>query len=244
FEPFSQADTSLERSRGGLGLGLALVKGLVELHGGEVWASSEGPGRGTELTVCLPEVSTPEAVGLPSSEPARQPHPRRSLVIEDNVDAAESLKEALELSGHAVSVAHSGSEGLARARELSPEVILCDIGLPGMDGYEVARALRADPALRSVGLVALTGYASPDDQRRAREAGFQLHLAKPPDLDVLERVVDELGGLREDDAQRHLLAGEEAGEGGRVPGRFDDEVVLVEAHAPQAGAAPVGAEYE
>jgi PAS domain S-box-containing protein len=190
FEPFVQADRTLDRSRGGLGLGLALVKSLVELHGGSVEATSRGIGTGAEFTVRLP-IPPPENPGPAAKAPAAQgPCPRRRvLVIEDNIDAAESLKEALELGDHEVSVAHNGFEGIQRARELKPDVVLCDIGLPGADGYSVARAFRSDATLRSAFLVALTGYAGPEDQQRAAEAGFQGHLAKPATLEKLERVL-------------------------------------------------------
>ncbi|MHB8875113.1 MAG: hybrid sensor histidine kinase/response regulator, partial [Myxococcaceae bacterium] len=190
FQPFFQADRTLDRSLGGLGLGLPLVKGLVELHGGDVQARSRGPGAGAEFTVRLP-------VETGATPPARRhlelvkPNPRRVLVIEDNVDAADSLKEALELSGHHVSVAYAGPEGLRAARELHPDVVLCDIGLPGMDGYDVARALRADQSLYRTSLIALTGYARPEDRQRATEAGFDGHLAKPPSLGALERLLSD-----------------------------------------------------
>jgi two-component system CheB/CheR fusion protein len=117
---------------------------------------------------------------------------RTILIIEDNRDAAASLSEALELSGHRVAVAHDGETGLAKARELRPEVVLCDIGLPQMDGYAVARAFRADDVLKSAFLVALSGYALPEDLQRAEDAGFQRHLAKPPSLEALERMLGEL----------------------------------------------------
>jgi len=188
FEPFSQADETLDRSKGGLGLGLALVKGLVELHGGEVSAYSEGLGKGSELVVKLPLAETQSAV-----EPHEPEHGgwRRVLIIEDNVDSADSLGEALGFSNHEVAVAYSGPEGLDKARTFHPDVVLCDIGLPGMDGYAVARAFRADEALKGAHLVALTGYASPEDRRRAEEAGFERHLAKPASLVQLEQVLAE-----------------------------------------------------
>ncbi|MGE5550487.1 MAG: ATP-binding protein [Bacteroidota bacterium] len=192
FQPFIQADRTLDRSRGGLGLGLALVKGLVELHGGRVSATSEGIGKGSEFVVRLPCEETPDEAEPP---PAARPGfacRRRVLIIEDNVDVAESLRELIELDEHVVAVAHSGPEGLATARQFRPEVLLCDIGLPGMDGYDVARAFRADAALRSVFLVALSGYALPEDLRRAREAGFDRHLAKPPTPAELERALMEV----------------------------------------------------
>jgi PAS domain S-box-containing protein len=187
FQPFAQATEALDRRAGGLGLGLALVKELVTLHGGEVEAASEGPGRGAVFSVRLP------AEEVASDAPASQERPitsgRRVLVIEDNLDAAESLREALAVDGHEVAVAYDGAEGVEKARSLGPEVVLCDIGLPGMDGYAVARALRADAATRDVTLVALTGYALPQDEQRAHEAGFDRHLAKPPDLDELQRIL-------------------------------------------------------
>ena len=193
FEPFTQADRTLDRAAGGLGLGLALVKGLVELHGGSGGASSEGIGKGAEFTFRLPTVQTPSV--RPRAERAPVPsRPRRVLVIEDNVDTAETLKEVLEMEHHDVEIAFSGPDGIAKARAFGPDIVLCDIGLPGMDGYEVARAFRADGQLHDIALVALTGYALAEDQRRATDAGFDRHIAKPPDLDALERVLAELPG--------------------------------------------------
>ncbi len=188
FHPFMQADKTLDRSMGGLGLGLALVKGLVELHGGEVSAHSAGLGQGAEFVVKLPLDGTAE----PHARPADVAGPRRVrrvLVIEDSVDAADSLRDALALGGHEVAVAYNGPDAIARARELRPEVVLCDIGLPGMDGYQVARAFRADAVLSGTHLVALSGYALPGDLQRAREGGFDDHLAKPPDLRALEEML-------------------------------------------------------
>lgn len=187
FEPFAQADTSLDRSGGGLGLGLALVKALVDLHGGKVAAHSDGPGLGAAFTVRLPLRRAAQVAPVPVAP--KLPRGKRVLVIEDNEDAAESLRDVLEMMGHEVAVAHDGPEGLALARELHPEVVLCDIGLPQMDGYQVAAALRADAELRDVCLVAVTGYTGPEDRRRAAEAGFDQHVAKPPNLDALERIV-------------------------------------------------------
>jgi signal transduction histidine kinase/ActR/RegA family two-component response regulator len=194
FQPFTQADRTLDRSRGGLGLGLALVKGVAELHGGSVAANSEGVGRGSEFTLRLPVRPEPAAAAQPKLTLARRP--RRVLIIEDNEDAAESLKVALEMSEHEVALALDGPRGLELARAFKPEVVLCDIGLPGMDGYEVARALRSDDELRDIALVALTGYALPEDVERAKAAGFDRHIAKPPDLGALERVLSELPGRR------------------------------------------------
>ncbi|MBI2895074.1 MAG: PAS domain S-box protein [Deltaproteobacteria bacterium] len=189
FEPFTQADTSLDRGKGGLGLGLALVKGLVEMHGGSVSAASEGPGTGATFTIRVPLAVGDETTARTRPEPRGERATRRVLVIEDNVDAADSLRDALELGGHSVEVAYAGPEGIEKARAFKPDVVLCDIGLPGMDGYAVARELRADEALRQVRLVALTGYARPQDVAKAREAGFDAHLAKPPSFEALERSV-------------------------------------------------------
>jgi PAS domain S-box-containing protein len=188
FEPFAQAEASLERSRGGLGLGLALVRRLVELHGGQVYAHSDGPGAGAEFVIRLPAVApAPEPAPPPPLAPV--PAHRRVLVVDDNVDAAETLHDLLTLAGHEVAVAHDGEAAVERARAIRPEVVFCDIGLPKLDGYGVARAIRADPAARSAYLVALTGYALPDDLRRAAEAGFDEHLAKPPPLAAIEAAV-------------------------------------------------------
>ncbi len=188
FEPFMQADDGLHRGRGGLGLGLALVKGLVELHGGSVEARSEGPGHGAELLLRLPVATEPPVVSERSKAALTMPR-RRVLVIEDNVDAAETLREVLLSWDQEIEVAHDGRTGIELARAFRPEVILCDIGLPVMDGYEVAREIRADPALASVLLVAVTGYALPEDQRRAAEAGFDRHLAKPVPIDCIAEVL-------------------------------------------------------
>jgi two-component system CheB/CheR fusion protein len=191
FEPFMQADKTLERSKGGLGLGLALVKGLVELHGGDVAANSPGLGKGAEVVVRLPLASVSSPVEPRAGRESTRRR-RRILIIEDNLDAASSMREVLELDEHEVAVAHTGPDGVARARELHPEVILCDIGLPGMDGYEVARVIRADATLCRIHLVALSGYALPEDLRRAAQAGFEHHLAKPPSIEKLERILAEL----------------------------------------------------
>lgn len=192
FEPFVQADRTLDRSKGGLGLGLALVKGLVDMHGGSVDVRSDEK-EGTTFTIRLPlDATLPDHAGRQHGGQAPQALHRRVLVIEDNADAAESLRQALELHENTVAIASTGREGIERARVFEPDVVLCDIGLPAMDGYEVARAFRADSALSSLPLVALTGYASPEDVARAREAGFDRHVAKPPSIDVLERIVTEL----------------------------------------------------
>ena len=190
FQLFAQADTTLDRSKGGLGLGLALVKGLVEFHGGTITAHSAGLGQGAEFLVRLPlALEEVTADGPVRSRTLATGGRRRVLIIEDNIDAAESLREALEFGGHEVEVAYNGPAGIAKARKFSPEVVFCDIGLPGMDGFHVARAFRADAARRGVYLVALSGYALPEDVQRALEAGFDQHLAKPPNLESLEQTL-------------------------------------------------------
>jgi signal transduction histidine kinase/CheY-like chemotaxis protein len=188
FEPFSQGDSTLDRSRGGLGLGLALARGLVELHGGSIAAASEGAGRGAEFVVRLP--LAPGAAHPGEAAPSRAPPPRRRvLVVDDSPDAAETLRDVLELSGHAVSIARDGAEALRLVAELEPDVVLCDIGLPGMSGYDVARAVRGRASGRAPVLVAITGYGRDEDRQRAAEAGFDAHLTKPVDLARLEALL-------------------------------------------------------
>jgi two-component system CheB/CheR fusion protein len=190
FEPFAQADSTLDRSKGGLGLGLALARGLVELHGGAITAHSAGVGQGAEFVVRLAlaseEIGSGEHVRPRTLAPGGR---RRVLIIEDNIDTADSLREVLEFGEHEVEVAYTGPAGIAKARTWKPEVVLCDIGLPGMDGFGVARAFRADDALKGTRLVALSGYALPEDLQRAQEAGFDQHLAKPPSMEGLEEVL-------------------------------------------------------
>ncbi|WP_438022104.1 hybrid sensor histidine kinase/response regulator [Sorangium sp. So ce233] len=198
FEPFSQADRSLDRSQGGLGLGLALVQGLVELHGGAVSAESAGVGRGTEVVLRLPlsrgPESSPERAAPP---PGVDPRSLRILIIEDNEDAAETLQALLSMDGYRVEVALSGRAGVDAARAFRPEVVLCDIGLAGgMDGYGVARALKElkESAKEDAGvapslMIALTGYGQEEDRRRVREAGFDMHLIKPIEPSSLQEIL-------------------------------------------------------
>jgi two-component system CheB/CheR fusion protein len=189
FKPFHQADVTLDRTRRGLGLGLSLVKGLAELHGGTVEARSEGTDRGSEFLVRLPLASDRPPLRVTSRLAVSDTPRRRVLVIEDNLDAAETLQEMLLAWHHQVEVAHDGREGVEKARAFRPDVVLCDIGLPTMDGYEVARAFRADPALASTFLVAISGYALPEDERKAADSGFNRHLGKPVPVDVIEEVL-------------------------------------------------------
>jgi signal transduction histidine kinase/ActR/RegA family two-component response regulator len=191
FDSFAQADRTLDRTRGGLGLGLSIVKGLVELHGGEVTARSEGLGRGAEFTVCFPWEPVAPQAAVAARPGAAGGGSRRILIVEDNQDAAESLKSVLELEGHEVHLAFTGPAGVAAARQLQPEVVLCDLGLPGMDGFAVAAALRQEPATAATRLIAVTGYGQEEDRHHCQEAGFDEHLVKPVDFEQLERL---LGG--------------------------------------------------
>jgi PAS domain S-box-containing protein len=189
FEPFVQGERTLARSEGGLGLGLALVKGLVELHGGSVHVESAGRGTGATFTLRLP-LAADQASSRPAGPVPRGAGAggRRVLVVDDNQDAADSLAQLVRLLGHEVDVAYDGPSAVAAVRARAPDVVLCDIGLPGMDGYAVAREVRGiSPRLL---LVAVSGYAQPEDVARATEAGFDLHVAKPPDP---ERLVALLG---------------------------------------------------
>jgi two-component system CheB/CheR fusion protein len=186
FQPFIQADRALDRSQGGLGIGLTLVKTLVELHGGSVSACSAGPEQGSEFSVRLPiaEGEQPSAGNGPSLSLAQEAAgssgvSRRVLVVDDNADAAHSLALLLQMEGHQVEVVHDGLQALVVAQAQGPEVVLLDIGLPQMDGYEVARRLRRQPGLERAVLVALTGYGQEEDRRRSQEAGFDEHLVKP-----------------------------------------------------------------
>jgi CheY-like chemotaxis protein len=188
FEPFAQADVTIDRKMGGLGLGLALSKGLIDMHGGSIIAASAGVDKGATFTVTLPlEASGPVDAHRPSTD-TRQTA-RRVLVIEDNPEVADSLREALQLAGHDVVVAFDAPEGIEKARTSAPEVVICDLGLPGMDGFAVARTMRADPRLARVRLVALSGYAGPEDIAAAMKAGFDAHVAKPAGMEEIERVL-------------------------------------------------------
>jgi len=190
FVPFSQAEQALARTRGGLGLGLALVRGLVEMHGGKAFASSAGGGQGSEFVIELPVDLSAQVTAGAAGEAQGGWGALRILVIEDNEDAAESLKMLLESEGHTVELAGNGEEGIARAHSFRPQLILSDIGLPGkLSGYDVARTLRQDPLLREVRLMAVSGYGRPDDKRRALESGFERHLTKPVDLEALHELL-------------------------------------------------------
>jgi two-component system CheB/CheR fusion protein len=189
FDLFTQEQRSLARSQGGLGIGLTLVKRLTEMHGGRVRASSAGPGLGSEFIVRLPALPADATAADGQAEgEAVQPagSGRRVLVVDDNVDAAESAAVLLRLMGHEVETAHDGHSALQAVCTFRPEVVMLDIGLPGMSGYEVAKALRSQPQHASLMLVAVTGYGQEEDRRQSQEAGFDRHLVKPVDVAVLE----------------------------------------------------------
>lgn len=188
FDMFSQLSPALERSQGGLGIGLALVRGLVHLHGGSVSVTSRGTGQGSEFTVRLPltEIATQADVPHLAETTAR---PFRILVIDDNVDAAQSMKLALELLGYEAQSVHDGHAGLQAAEEYRPDAILLDIGLPGLNGYEVARRIRSSGLGDGTFLVAATGWGQEADKQLAMDAGFDSHLTKPVDFNMLQALL-------------------------------------------------------
>ena len=190
FELFAQGDRSLARSEGGLGIGLTVVKKLVEMHGGRIDARSDGPGQGTEFTVRLPAAPMPIAPPSPDPGPARSPAAKaRILVVDDNVDTARGMARLLRLIGNEVATANDGPEGLRVAADFNPEIVLLDIGLPGMDGYEVAARLRERENSRDLLIIAASGYGQEEDIRRSMAAGFDHHLTKPIDHDLLLRLI-------------------------------------------------------
>jgi signal transduction histidine kinase/ActR/RegA family two-component response regulator len=190
FDSFSRAD--LQSGREGLGLGLALVKGLVRLQGGDVEAGSAGPGQGARFTFWLPLIAPlPEnSRALPRLAPAKRS--LKILIAEDNIDTAKSLSMLLTHYGHQVTTVHTGSAAVRAARREHPDVVLCDLGLPEMDGFGVARTLRREPSARSPWLIAISGYGQEEDQRHSQESGFDLHLTKPVDPAELQRLLDSL----------------------------------------------------
>ena len=195
FEMFTQIETSVERSRSGLGIGLSLVKNLVEQHGGAVEVHSAGMGQGSEFVVRLPILV--ETMKMPSAEPAPSETTtttaRRILVVDDNRDSAQSLAMLLELTGNETYVAHDGDAGVKAATTFRPDVVLLDIGLPKLNGYQAARKIREQPSGKRVVLVALTGWGQEEDQEKSREAGFDAHLVKPVDFAVLSKLLAEVG---------------------------------------------------
>jgi CheY-like chemotaxis protein len=191
FDMFSQLDRSIERTTGGLGIGLALVRGLVEMHGGTVTADSPGPGGGSTFTVRLP-VAGEQPPGAPQpGESARPVGGRRVLVVDDNRDGAESLAEMLRLLGHEAHTAHDGVEGVEAAERLRPDLILMDVGMPRLNGLDATRRIREQPWGRGVTVIALTGWGQEADRERSRAAGCDGHLVKPVDPAALQRLLAE-----------------------------------------------------
>jgi signal transduction histidine kinase len=192
FELFAQGNRTIARSEGGLGIGLTVVKRIAELHGGTATAFSEGPGRGSEFTLALPAVPEPAPlcaqVPITKSERGRC---SRVLIVDDNVDTAHGLARLLRLLGHETRTVHDGPAAITEAIAFRPEFILLDIGLPGMDGYEVARRLRDDEEFRHAVIIAISGYAQEEDRLRSHEAGFNHHLAKPVDYDALIALIGQ-----------------------------------------------------
>jgi len=198
FELFSQAERSSDRSAGGLGLGLALVKSLVELHGGSVTCDSAGPGQGSRFNLRLPRLPADDAPGPAHGEAGAMTSSAalRVLVVDDNIDAAEMLAMVLESLGHQVTVEHSARAALARAPVLRPDVCVLDIGLPEIDGNELAQRLHAQPETAGTVLIAVTGYGHDSDRRQSHAAGFAHHLVKPADTGRLAAILAEIGESR------------------------------------------------
>jgi two-component system CheB/CheR fusion protein len=190
FDLFVQGERSLDRSQGGLGIGLSIVKRLVEMHQGTVSAASEGLGRGCIFSVRLPRIAAPDTAVADRAAPTAAK--RRILVVDDNSDVADSLAMLLRLDGHEVEIASNAPETFQAVRRMRPAAVFLDIGLPEMDGYEIARRLRADPAAKGVHLIALTGYGQEHDRERSREAGFGAHLVKPADIEAVNLILASL----------------------------------------------------
>jgi CheY-like chemotaxis protein len=205
FDLFVQDRQAIDRSRGGLGLGLAIVRNLVALHGGSVRASSAGKGQGSEFEVRLPRVAavseSPSRVDIAPGRTAR-PHAARVLVVDDNVEYATLLAETLTELGYAARHVHDGLTALSVADAFVPDVALVDIGLPVMDGYEVAMRLAAHPQLSATRLIAITGYGQREDRARSRDAGFVAHLVKPIDLDTLQATIESRITAKPDDSAK------------------------------------------
>jgi CheY-like chemotaxis protein len=190
FDLFVQGERSLDRTQGGLGIGLSIVKRLVEMQEGTVSAASEGIGRGSTFSIRLPRMAAPEKGAADCVAPTAPK--RRILVVDDNSDVADSLAMLLRLDGHEVEVAYSAPGTFEAVQRMRPEAVFLDIGLPQMDGYEIARRLRADPAGKRVHLIALTGYGQEHDRERARKAGFGAHLVKPADIEAVKQILASL----------------------------------------------------
>jgi CheY-like chemotaxis protein len=191
FELFAQVDTTLERTRGGLGIGLTLARHIVELHAGQLLVQSDGIGRGSRFIVRLPRPVEQFPVAQPTTSVTRGPQrPCRALVVDDNADAADSLAMILQLLGHQTECVSDPYKVVDAFEVFSPQVVFLDIGMPGLSGYDVARLLRSNPASKKATLVALTGWGQPEDRRRTEEAGFDYHIVKPADLDTLRHICE------------------------------------------------------
>jgi two-component system, sensor histidine kinase len=202
FDLFVQGDRSLDRSQGGLGIGLSVVRRLIEMHDGEVSARSDGPGLGSTFEISLPAVAAPVDAVRPSGSTGLAP--KRILIVDDNADAADSLALLLQLEGHRTEVVYCAKQALERALSLRPEVVLLDIGLPEMNGYEVALKVRA--MLPSAQLIALTGYGQAEDIRRALSVGFDAHVVKPVDFSSLGRIIRTFGRDGKPSVQAEIAA--------------------------------------
>jgi len=189
FQLFAQGERSIARSEGGLGIGLTIVQKLVELHGGRIEAHSDGLNRGSTFTVCFPVAIRPPSTNRAEPDAARGTTARRVLIVDDNVDTAQGLARLLARAGHQILVAHDGLQALQEARGRSPEVIVLDIGLPGMDGFQLVQRLRGEPGCADALIIAVTGYGQPEDRLRAMNAGFDHHLVKPIDLAELKTLL-------------------------------------------------------
>jgi CheY-like chemotaxis protein len=193
FEMFRQADGTGGRSRGGLGIGLSLVKRILDIHGGTITAASEGLGHGSEFIVRLPAIDASRVAAGGLADAAKSLLPRRRiLVVDDNADAAESLAALLEISGHETRLAHDGHDAVAQAQQFQPDVVFLDIGMPLLDGHETAKLIRQQPWGRQMVLVALTGWGQSEDRRRSKDAGFNHHLVKPADPTVVAKLLASL----------------------------------------------------
>jgi CheY-like chemotaxis protein len=191
---FVQGEQTLDRSQGGLGVGLTIVRRLIEMHGGTITATSAGANRGATFEIRLPLIHDAQPAAAPT--PAQKIRTRRILVVDDNVDGAEMLSGLLQLDGHIVETVLTGAEALERIPSFQPDLALLDIGLPGLDGYEVAHRIRANRGGEAIQLVAVTGYGREEDRERVRAAGFAAHLIKPIEFSTLQRVLAELAGER------------------------------------------------
>jgi CheY-like chemotaxis protein/anti-sigma regulatory factor (Ser/Thr protein kinase) len=192
FDLFVQGDRTLARSEGGLGVGLTIVRTLVDLHEGSVSARSEGPGRGSEFIVRLPAANDQPAPSPPAAAPTIEKRSSRILIVDDNHDLAQSLARLLRMLGHETHMAHDGPEGLEAARNYRPDVILLDIGLPRLDGYVVARTLRHE-GFQDTLIIAISGYGQEEDRRRSLEAGMNHHLTKPVDIKTIAELIAQPG---------------------------------------------------